>query len=130
MKILDTDFIIAILRKYEEALGKLTELKESEEEIATTVFNEQEVLYGPVKYNLNEQVKLAKDFFDEITVLNYDRGCIPKALETIIHLENRGLPIGTLDELVAGICLTHNATIITRNIDHFSRIKNLDIEKW
>ncbi len=130
MKILDTDIIIAILRKHEEALEKLTQVQESDDEIATTVFNEQEVLYGPVKYKLQEQIESAKAFFNEINILIYERICIPNTVEIIIDLENRGLPIGTMDELIAGICLTYSAAIVTRNTDHFSRIPKLKVEKW
>ena len=130
MKILDTDIIIAILRKHEEALEKLTQVQESDDEIATTVFNEQEVLYGPVKYKLQEQIESPKPFFNEINILIYERICIPNTVEIIIDLENRGLPIGTMDELIAGICLTYSAAIVTRNTDHFSRIPKLKVEKW
>jgi tRNA(fMet)-specific endonuclease VapC len=34
------------------------------------------------------------------------------------------------DVLIGAVALRYNATIVTRNIRHFSRIKKLDIEEW
>ena len=130
MRILDTDFIIAVLRKDAQSEKKLIEMQESGEAVATTVFNEQEVLYGPIKYQLRKEMEAAKAFFGGIDILNYERFCVPYTVAIIISLEKAGLPIGTLDELVAGICLANNAGIVTRNIGHFSMIPNLKVEKW
>lgn len=47
-----------------------------------------------------------------------------------LELEKKGPMVGIFDQLIAGICLTHNATIVTRNTEHFLRIPNLKIEQW
>lgn len=130
MKILDSDIIIDFLNKVPDAVAKMEELVKNEE-LATTVFNEQEILYGILKPKRKEDViRITKQFFDSINVLSYDRTCIQNVLEIELDLEKRGLPIGDMDELIGGICLTHNVTIITRNVKHFSRIKTLKVESW
>jgi len=40
-------------------------------------------------------------------------------------LSARGLQIGMADSLIAGICLKHNAILLTRNRRHFSRVEGL-----
>lgn len=110
------------------AVAKMEELTNSGEVLATTVFNEQEVLYGVLKPKKN--VEVAKQFFDLLNVLSYDRNCIPNVVEIMIDLENRGVPIGDMDALIAGICLNHKAKIVTRNVGHFSRIPKLKVESW
>jgi len=34
------------------------------------------------------------------------------------------------DIMIASIIKCHRMTLVTRNIDHFKRIKGLQIEKW
>lgn len=129
MKVLDSDIIIDFLNKVPIAVTKMEELIKSGEELATTVFNEQEVLYGVLKPKRKDS-EVTKQFFDSINVLSYDRNCVSNVVEIIIDLGNRGLPIGDMDALIAGVCLMHDGTIVTRNVEHFSRIKKLNIESW
>lgn len=46
------------------------------------------------------------------------------------YLEKTGKHIGILDEMISGICIANNSTIITRNIEHFSRISHMKFDKW
>ena len=129
MKVLDSDIIIDFLNNVPATIAKIGELTDSGEELATTVFNEQEVLYGVLKPK-RKNIEVVKQFFDSLNVLSYDRNCISNVVEIIIDLENRGLPIGDMGVLIAGLCLTRKAKIVTRNVEHFSRIKNLKVEAW
>jgi tRNA(fMet)-specific endonuclease VapC len=47
-----------------------------------------------------------------------------------VDLERRGLPIGPLDNLIAGVALARRATLVTRNTREFSRVPNLAIMDW
>ena len=49
-----------------------------------------------------------------------------------IHAElySLGMPIQPEDSMIAGICLKNNKKILTRNVKHFSRIKNLQVETY
>lgn len=46
------------------------------------------------------------------------------------ELEQVGTPIGPIDILIAGTALRHGATLVTHNVDEFSRIGRLTIEDW
>jgi tRNA(fMet)-specific endonuclease VapC len=46
------------------------------------------------------------------------------------ELEAAGKPIGPNDLLIAAHAYTIGATLVTANIDEFSRIRGLDIENW
>jgi predicted nucleic acid-binding protein len=35
------------------------------------------------------------------------------------------MTIGMADYLIAGVCLAHGATLLTRNLDHFRRVPEL-----
>lgn len=47
-----------------------------------------------------------------------------------VGLEKQGNLIGPYDLLIAGTALAHNATLVTRNISEFKRIKKLQLEDW
>lgn len=38
--------------------------------------------------------------------------------------------IGTMDELIASVCLAHKETFYTRNKIHFEKIEGLSIVNW
>ena len=45
-------------------------------------------------------------------------------------LEKRGLVIGSNDLMIAAICLAHDCTLVTSNINEFSRVPGLTCEDW
>lgn len=42
-------------------------------------------------------------------------------------LDRTGQPIGMGDSLIAGIALTHNLPLLTRNRNHFTRVVTLQL---
>jgi len=46
------------------------------------------------------------------------------------ELKERGELIGDIDTLVASIALANNEKLITRNIKHYNRLRELEIESW
>jgi tRNA(fMet)-specific endonuclease VapC len=46
------------------------------------------------------------------------------------QLEQQGMPIGSLDVLIAGTAVTLQATLVTHNVREFSRVSGLAIADW
>ena len=46
------------------------------------------------------------------------------------ELAGRGTPIGELDVLIAAHAMAIDATLVTNNVKHFSRVRGLDVENW
>lgn len=46
------------------------------------------------------------------------------------QLEQQGTPIGSLDILLAGTAVALNATLVTHNVNEFSRVAGLAIADW
>lgn len=46
------------------------------------------------------------------------------------ELEQAGLPIGPLDNLIAGSALAAGAVLVTRNVGEFERVSGLRVENW
>jgi predicted nucleic acid-binding protein len=62
-----------------------------------------------------------------LAVLPLDRAAAEKAAEVRRKLDHTGQPIGMGDSLIAGIALTHNLPLLTRNRKHFERVANLKL---
>jgi len=45
-------------------------------------------------------------------------------------LERRGKPIDDFDIAIAAIAMSHKCGVITANLKHFKRIKNLETKSW
>ena len=45
-------------------------------------------------------------------------------------LEVRGAPIGAMDLMIAAHARSLGATVVTRNVRHFSRVPGLAVENW
>jgi tRNA(fMet)-specific endonuclease VapC len=129
MKILDTDILVGALRGHKDATNKLETLRKSEEVLAITVFNEQEILFGALLVS-KKAFESAKEFLDSFRKLNYEEKDMLQTIKIILSLEKKGLRVGVIDEMISGICLRHGATIVTRNISHFSKIRGLKVEEW
>lgn len=130
MKILDSDLIIAILKNDPDAVKKLRELSADNTRLSTTVINAQEVLGGAKDRENQQQFKEANRLFDALNPIGYDLESARQEIEIDHFLRKKGTPIGAFDTIIAGICISHGATIVTRNIDHFKRVPGLSIERW
>lgn len=130
MKILDSDFIIGVLQGDRDALEKLKAMADSGEDLATTVVNAQEVLYLPFMRDEVGEVEACVKMLESMRVLSYEYPSPIFVVKISVGLKKRGEGIGDLDEMIAGICMRHGATIVTRNVKHFSRVKGLKVESW
>ena len=69
-------------------------------------------------------------FLATITVATFGREEAELSAGLRADLEQRGLPIGPLDVLIAGAALARGAILVTRNTREFSRIPGLRVENW
>jgi tRNA(fMet)-specific endonuclease VapC len=64
-------------------------------------------------------------------VYDYDGLAAPAQYGRIRHdLEHRGLAIGAMDLLIAAHALALDATLVTSNLSHFSRVEGLNAVNW
>ncbi|MBS3134523.1 PIN domain-containing protein [Candidatus Woesearchaeota archaeon] len=127
--ILDSDFIINLLKNEPDAVRKAEELNQSSEKIKTTVINAFEVLQG--NFNNNEKDKgIIRKFFTTIKILEFDYEDANTAAEIHHDLQKTGLMINPEDSMIAGIAIQYNEKILTKKIRHFNRIKNLIVETY
>jgi len=132
MPILDTDILIAFLRGKEKAVSTLKNLKKQDLPIKTTIFNAAELFKGcysakNVAKSINKIQSLLSSLHE---ILPFEESAMQEYAKISSDLKKRGLMSGTMDELIAGVCMANNETLYTGNIRHFEKIPELSLINW
>jgi tRNA(fMet)-specific endonuclease VapC len=130
VKCLDTDFLVAILRGQEIAQRKMVEM-DREGRHSTTAISAFELFYGSHKSNQRlTNVEKTKVLLERVDVLPFESGSSERAGEILAALSACGDSIDFRDAMIAGIATANGLTLVTRNKEHFARVKELEIELW
>lgn len=120
----DTDWIIDGLKGQQDAVGLLRSLGRGG--AAVSVISLAELYEGafatadPVR-----EFTRARRFLSGFKVLDITRPVAEHFAQQRASLRRQGRLITDFDLLIAATALTHNLTIVTRNIHHFARIGGL-----
>lgn len=121
MIVADSDVLIDALRGKEPARGRIA-LELTAGRLATTAVNVFELCAGA----RTEQERNKVDaLLGALSVLSLDDAAARDAAALRRELEAKGTRIGTADYLIAGICRTRGAMLITFNRDHLERVPGL-----
>jgi len=119
--VIDTDIVIDHLRQ------RTTTLREA-------VVNHECALTAITLYELNavprlseRQRELLNQLRELVEVLPFDETASQKAADTWRALSETGQLIGVPDILIAGICLSNELPLLTRNVDHYGRVSGLNL---
>jgi tRNA(fMet)-specific endonuclease VapC len=123
MIVLDTDVLIEIFdrqsAKGDEALRKLIERGE---DVATTVINLHEILYGLEKY-----AKPVRDVL-LLPIIEYTKRDAQLSAELELKAESSGKPARRTDAMIAAIVLNRGALLYTFDLKHFSVFKDFGLK--
>ena len=124
---IDTDILIDHLRGYPETVEEIKSL-EGIFHLSTTVVNSFELYYGAYKTERRKTNILSVDkLLRRLSVLQMTEAASKLAGEILADLEKKGEIIEFRDAFIAGIAITHNTILFTRNINHFERIKTIKL---
>jgi len=123
MIVLDTDVLIEILDKQsvkgDEALKILVERGE---DIATTVINLHEILYGLEKY-----AKPVKDIL-LLPVIEYTKRDAQLSAELELKAESLGKPVRRTDAMIAAMVINKGAYLYTFDLKHFNVFRKFGLK--
>ena len=125
--ILETTFLIDLFRGKDNATTKIRELEKKGVPIFSTSISVFEIIQG--LKNPKEEA-IAKEFFDSMTILTLDKNSAFLAGEIQKKLREKGQLIDPEDAMIAGISIANDKTLLTNNIKHFSRIKELKSQPY
>ena len=121
---IDSDCIIDFLRGKKEAIDVV---KKYQDELVTTEINVFEIYYGIYINNAVKEEKYAEMFFNSLEVLNVNSWGA-KAAKIFTDVTKQGKTIEQNDCLIASTLLMGGCNkIITKNVAHFSRIKEIQV---
>ncbi|WP_286160984.1 PIN domain-containing protein [Aphanothece minutissima] len=69
-------------------------------------------------------------FLAPLTILPFDEHAAWANGELRAELERQGIPIGSLDTMIAAHALSLQATLITNNTREFALVSGLQVENW
>ncbi|MDP3765835.1 MAG: type II toxin-antitoxin system VapC family toxin [Nanoarchaeota archaeon] len=133
MILLDTTFLIDLLKQRKNAVDKAVELV-NRDELATTSVNIYELLIGVYsKKDIDHGKKLAaiEDLTEKLEILTLEKNSAIKSAKIGGELMLNGEIVGDTDNMIAGIALSNGiAAIVTRDKEHFQRIKGIKVESY
>jgi tRNA(fMet)-specific endonuclease VapC len=119
----DTDVLIDYLIGLQPAQDQVRNYIQSDT-LQTTAITCFELLSGAREGRRGEKTR---DFVEAVPVLALDRESAARAAAVWQNLEERGFAIGMADSLIAGIALTNDLPLLTRNRKHFERVEGLSL---
>ncbi len=125
----DTDILIEYFRGNEKIKEKITNLS-NDDSIALTWLSFYEFFKGIYLSGKIDEEKFLKSLLYTCLILEASYESAKMGGEIYASLKKNGQLINDADILIASIVKTHNATLVTNNISHFSRIKDIKVENW
>jgi len=129
--ILDTDFVIDVMKNDEAAVKRLKELVSRGEPQVITTPTMFELYSGVIRSKKKDEEKQKiLDVLSNLIIWNLDSESAKNGGEIDGRLSVEGQKIDIIDSMIAGIAFAHQEKILTRNIRHFSKIIGLKIETY
>jgi tRNA(fMet)-specific endonuclease VapC len=126
---LDTNTLIYFFKQEGQVAAHLQGVSASQVHIPALVLFELE--YGILRSTRPDLQRRGIDAaLRAYQVLPFDANAAKAAARVKHTLEVAGTPIGHSDQLIAGIALANNKTLITRNTREFERVPGLRVENW
>lgn len=136
MRLFDTTFIIDLTRS-DEGAKKVASLVDAEGSVAAlSVVSIHEYFLGiHMKYSrdkelLSEKVEAAERQITAFMILPLTREIVLKSAQLQSELAKKGQVIGINDLYIAATALVHKASVVTRNVEEFSHVREITIEKY
>ena len=128
--LLDTNVCIRILNgTHEGVIGRFSAESPATVRLCSVV--KCELLYGARKINqLAQLINNLELFFAPMASLPFDDRAAEHYGMIRADLARQGSPIGGNDLQIAAIARVHDLTLVTHNIQEFSRVVGLRVEDW
>ncbi|MFA5233247.1 MAG: PIN domain-containing protein [Sulfurimonas sp.] len=126
--LINSDVLIYFLKGKQEAVATLSEILPSE--LYISKINYAELLYGA--YNsarVEENLKIIVPFLKNFQVLEFDEEAATLFAKEKARLKKSGNIIADMDLMIASIAMKNECTLITNNLKHFERIRDLNVGK-
>jgi len=127
---LDTNICIYVIKhKPETVFQKLQNI--NPEDVCISSVTYAELVHGVEKSAAVEKNRLALSMLlANMEILDFDVDAADCYGKIRAALEKKGTPIGPLDMMIAAHAQSLGYTVVTNNVNEFSRVSALQIENW
>jgi tRNA(fMet)-specific endonuclease VapC len=127
---LDTNICVYLIkRKPPQVLSRLKEFNLGDVTVSSIALSELE--YGVAKSSKPQQNRDALDaFLAPLEILPFDGEAAYRYGQISALLEKEGKLIGAMDMLIGAQAVSASMTLVTNNVEEFSRIPGLRLENW
>jgi tRNA(fMet)-specific endonuclease VapC len=142
--LLDTDLLIFMIRglkssrrpaarqRAHELVRRCRQLQSAGDTVGLSAVTISELEFGARHSGQYEsEMGAVRKVLTPFDIYDYDSVLCPPHYGRIRHeLENQGATIGSMDLLIAAHALALDATLVSNNVAHFSRVKGLKTANW
>jgi tRNA(fMet)-specific endonuclease VapC len=142
--LLDTDMLIYMVRglkstrrpaqhqRAQELVRRCRQLQSAGDVVGLSAITVSELEFGARGSDQYEaEMSAVRKILAPFEIYAYDAVACPPHYGRVRHeLEARGVPIGSMDLLIAAHALALGATLVSNNTAHFSRVVGLQTANW
>jgi tRNA(fMet)-specific endonuclease VapC len=125
---IDSDILIYFLKGQQEVIEKLSQIPI--DQLYISKINYAELMYGAHNSaKVEENLKVIEPFLEKFTLLEFDKDASLIFAKEKARLKKKGNIIADMDLMIASIAIENNCFLITNNLKHFKRIRDLKIDQ-
>ena len=128
--LLDTNMVSELIKNPQGVVAQRISSSKLERYCCTSIIVTCELRYGAAKKKSAKLAFNVEQVLSSLPILPLQASTDKVYAKIRVELENRGLPIGANDLLIAAHALSLGLTVVTANEREFSRVKNLQVENW
>ena len=125
MILLDSSVLIELFRTTNKENTLFYKLSSIENDFAISIITHYEIFTG----SNDKQDSFWKEFLDTVEILDFDIQSSEQAVKIYKYLKKTNKMIDLADILIAATSISNKIPIATLNLNHFERIKDLEIIK-
>ena len=130
MAILESSFLIDVMRNNQQALEILDSLEQQEPELLVATPSVMELWIGALlSTRPDSEKRKVEELLDNLEKAPLDAPSAKRSAEVWAELSQRGVAIEAIDTMIAGIALSRGEKVVTRD-EHYARIPGLKVLKY
>ena len=127
--LIDTDILIYSIKGHERVNERFQIYKNDPKSISVITYGE--LVFGAKKSSkIEKNLARVRRISELFPIIDVTSAVMETYGEYKALLSKNGILIDDMDLLIASTAITHNLTLVTNNVRHFGRIKELEIDNW
>ena len=128
--LLDTNILTAFLKGNQKVVSNISAYLDEFPVLTISVITYYEIIRGLKAINSINKLKTFQSLVEKSEIENINKAIMDSATDIYVNLRRQGTLIEDADILLAATAIEKELVLVTDNIFHFRRIKELRIESW